>query len=114
MDESSSSRGPLGFNILGPFEATRGARSLPLAGQQQRAVLALLVCEAGHPICGDTVYHRRPEGTDLPDASGAPRLALHAAELGFTHPATEEPLHWAMPPPGDLARFVERVRAAGG
>jgi 23S rRNA pseudouridine1911/1915/1917 synthase len=68
--------------------------------------------EAGHPICGDKVYTRKPTGEPLPDASGAPRLALHATELGFGHPVTGEHLHWTMPMPADLSRFVERLRAA--
>ena len=67
--------------------------------------------EAGHPICGDKVYHRRPSGEVVEDRSGAPRLALHAVELGFEHPVDGRPLHWTMPPPADLARFVERLRA---
>lgn len=66
--------------------------------------------ESGHPVCGDKVYHRRPTGELLADKSGAPRLALHATELGFEHPATGEHLHWAMPLPGDLEKFVERLR----
>jgi 23S rRNA pseudouridine1911/1915/1917 synthase len=67
--------------------------------------------ESGHPVCGDKVYHRRPDGTDVPDPSGAPRLALHATELGFDHPATGAAMHWAMPLPADLQRFVDRLRA---
>ena len=67
--------------------------------------------EAGHPVCGDKVYCRKPNGEDVPDASGAPRLALHATELGFEHPASGEHLHWAMPLPADLAKLLERLRA---
>ncbi len=66
--------------------------------------------EAGHPVCGDKVYHRRPDGTEVPDPSGAPRLALHATELGFDHPATGVAMHWDMPVPADLAKFIERLR----
>jgi 23S rRNA pseudouridine1911/1915/1917 synthase len=66
--------------------------------------------EAGHPVCGDRVYTRKPTGESLPDASGAPRLALHATELGFEHPVTGEHLHWTMQPPTDLAQFVARLR----
>lgn len=66
--------------------------------------------EAGHPVCGDKVYTRKPDGTPFVDTSGAPRLALHATELGFVHPATEAVLHWDMPLPGDLRKFVERLR----
>jgi 23S rRNA pseudouridine1911/1915/1917 synthase len=67
--------------------------------------------EAGHPVCGDKVYVRKPTGEMFPDTSGAPRLALHATELGFEHPRTGERLHWTMPLPPDLAKFVERLRA---
>jgi 23S rRNA pseudouridine1911/1915/1917 synthase len=66
--------------------------------------------EAGHPICGDKVYHRKPTGEVIEDRSGAPRLALHAVELGFEHPVDGRKLHWTMPWPPDLARFVERLR----
>ncbi len=66
--------------------------------------------EAGHPVCGDKVYVKRPGGDVLDDASAAPRLALHATELGFEHPATGEHLHWSMPLPGDLQKFVDRLR----
>lgn len=67
--------------------------------------------EAGHPVCGDKVYHRRPDGSAVEDKSGAPRLALHATELGFEHPAGGQHLHWAMPLPADLRKFVDRLRA---
>jgi 23S rRNA pseudouridine1911/1915/1917 synthase len=66
--------------------------------------------ELGHPVCGDKVYSRLRDGTVLADASGAPRLALHAAELGFDHPVTGAALHWEMPPPPDLREFLERLR----
>src|SRR5205823_6031600 len=68
------------------------------------------LAELGHPVCGDPVYRIRPDGSVAADESGAPRLALHAAELGFAHPATRERLHWTMPLPDDLAQFVERLR----
>ncbi len=69
------------------------------------------LAELGHPICGDKIYCHRPDGTVLPDRSGAPRLALHATELGFLHPVTGQPLHWSMPLPADLQACVERLRA---
>jgi 23S rRNA pseudouridine1911/1915/1917 synthase len=69
------------------------------------------LAERGHPVCGDPVYFRLPSGVVRQDKSGAPRLALHAAELGFTHPVTKELLHWSMPLPADLEEFVGRLRA---
>jgi 23S rRNA pseudouridine1911/1915/1917 synthase len=62
------------------------------------------LAELGHPVCGEKVY-----GPGMDD-SGAPRLALHAAELGFSHPATGEELRWTMPLPADLAEFVGQLQ----
>ncbi|MDY3554057.1 RluA family pseudouridine synthase [Gemmata sp. JC717] len=67
--------------------------------------------EAGHPVCGDKVYCKKANGEVFDDRSGAPRLALHATELGFEHPATNGRLHWTMPLPPDLTKFAERLRA---
>lgn len=68
------------------------------------------LAERGHPVCGDPVYTLRKDGTRFDDRSGAPRLALHAMLLGFTHPVTLERLRWEMPLPDDLRSLVERLR----
>jgi 23S rRNA pseudouridine1911/1915/1917 synthase len=70
------------------------------------------LAELGHPVCGEQVYNRPLGGPPREDNSGAPRLALHAAELGFDHPITEEPMHYAMPLPSDLREWLERLRHA--
>ena len=44
------------------------------------------------------------------DGSGLARVALHAAVLGFCHPATGKPLRWQSPLPPDLANLVQRLR----
>jgi 23S rRNA pseudouridine1911/1915/1917 synthase len=72
------------------------------------------LAELGHPVCGDKVYSHLRDARVLPDASGAPRLALHAAELGFRHPLTREKLRWEMPVPADLASLLERLRGGRG
>ena len=66
--------------------------------------------ESGHPVCGDKVYCTKPNGQTVPDASEAPRLMLHATELGFEHPVTGATLHWSMPLPKDMVQIVERWR----
>jgi 23S rRNA pseudouridine1911/1915/1917 synthase len=71
------------------------------------------LAELGHPVCGDKVYHHLPSGGELADRSGAPRLALHAVELGFVHPLTHQEMHWEMPLPPDLQAFLDRLRTAG-
>jgi 23S rRNA pseudouridine1911/1915/1917 synthase len=67
--------------------------------------------EAGHPVCGDKDY-RGPLGQKPTlDRSGAPRLALHAAELGFQHPITGESLLFQTQLPRDLKHFLKRLQA---
>jgi 23S rRNA pseudouridine1911/1915/1917 synthase len=66
--------------------------------------------EAGTPLCGERVYDRPPHGQPLPDHSGARRVALHAATLGFVHPATGRPMKCMSPLPKDLQRLVDRLR----
>lgn len=69
------------------------------------------LAELGHPICGEKVYSIRLDGTEAEDRSRAPRLALHAAELGFLHPVTGISMHWTMPLPADLDQLVARLRS---
>jgi len=64
------------------------------------------LAEAGHPVCGEKVYSRRPDGFVILDESSSPRLFLHAAELGFRHPVTRESLRWEMSLPDDLAAVL--------
>jgi 23S rRNA pseudouridine1911/1915/1917 synthase len=68
------------------------------------------LAEAGHPVCGEKVYCRKMSGEIIPDESNSPRLFLHAAELGFRHPVTEQQLHWEMPLPPELTESLTRLR----
>lgn len=68
------------------------------------------LAEQGHPVCGEKVYNRKPGEEPKEDRSRAPRLALHAAELGLEHPAGGKFLQWEMPLPPDLEAFVQRLR----
>ncbi len=61
--------------------------------------------EAGFPLVGERVYTRRHGGPLLP----APRLMLHARELGFTHPNTNEEVRLEEPLPSDMATVLERL-----
>ena len=72
------------------------------------------MAEAGHLVCGDPKYHQPFGAEALRDASQAPRLALHAAELGFLHPVSGEELYFQMPFPPDLEQFAKRLRAEDG
>lgn len=70
------------------------------------------LAESGHPVAGEKVYVKSLKGVELPSLANAPRLALHAIELGFKHPVRNEELHWLMPLPFDLASFVKTLRGA--
>src|SRR5215218_7713965 len=43
------------FKILGPLEVSDGARQLPIRGQKQRIVFALLLLHANEPVLRDTL-----------------------------------------------------------
>ncbi len=60
--------------------------------------------DAGHPIAGDFKYGRTDERIG--------RLCLHAAVLGFEHPADGRDLRFESPLPADLASTIERLRMA--
>lgn len=70
-----------------------------------------------HPVLGDQVYgtgfkasSRRldPEVQQALAALG--RQALHAAELGFEHPVSNEPLAFISPLPGDMTELISALR----
>jgi 23S rRNA pseudouridine1911/1915/1917 synthase len=65
----------------------------------------------GHPLVGDPVYGRstKSHGKLLKDLAFH-RQALHAAELGFTHPVSKHRLSFSSPMPPDMQ---ELMRALG-
>lgn len=62
--------------------------------------------EAGHPLVGERVYVRGYGGQQI----AAPRLMLHAATLGFEHPATGEHVSFEDPMPADMAEVWALLR----
>lgn len=62
--------------------------------------------ECGHPIVGERVYVRGWSGPLIE----APRLMLHAAELGFVHPGTQHEMRWELPMPDDMRAVLDRLR----
>lgn len=67
--------------------------------------------EAGFPLCGERIYDRPLHGKPVPDASGATRPALHAAFLGFDHPATGQRMNFTSRLPEDLVALIGRWRS---
>jgi len=69
------------------------------------------LAESGHALCGERVYAGAPRRGRPADGSQAPRVMLHAAELGFVHPVTGEELRFESPLPDDMRRVIARLRA---
>ncbi len=77
------------WRVLARDEATTRLELEPVTGRshQLRVHLQLI----GHPICGDALYG--------PPPMASARLLLHASELAFVHPCTDEACRFASPPP---------------
>ncbi|WP_300031718.1 RluA family pseudouridine synthase [uncultured Roseobacter sp.] len=76
------------------------------------------MAHAGHSLVGDPTYggRRKLPAKALPEASAAAirafdRQALHAAVLGFDHPATGERVRFEAGLPEDLAALLDAARA---
>ncbi|HYU94885.1 MAG TPA: RluA family pseudouridine synthase [Sphingomicrobium sp.] len=68
----------------------------------------------GHPLVGDPVYGRagKTHGKLLKDLQFH-RQALHAAELGFTHPVTKHQLSFASAMPADMQQLFKALGVSG-
>jgi len=112
LDEGGrrSSEGQLAVTHVEPLERLRGATLVACRLETGRThQIRIHLSEAGHPIVGENVYVRGFSGTRL----DAPRLMLHATELGFEHPQTGEEVHFEEPPPEDFQGVLERLRGSG-
>jgi len=86
---------------LGPDVTLVEARPRTGRTHQIRVHLASI----GHPVLGDASY-----GTAAADQA-LPRAMLHAAVLGFAHPAGGEYAEFRAPLPADMEQAVARCRA---
>lgn len=102
---------PLG--VLSRDAAGDGATAITCALETGRThQIRIHLAESGHPLAGDRVYTRDRERVGKPLLQ-APRLMLHAAVLGFTHPVTGEALRFTDPIPGDLQAFARALSGHG-
>jgi 23S rRNA pseudouridine1911/1915/1917 synthase len=70
--------------------------------------------EMGYPIIADEAYGQRKFSAlrgELKDlVTEFPRMALHAAQIGFEHPKTKRRLSFLAPWPDDLKLILERLK----
>lgn len=100
------------FDVLKRFQLPNGLEDASLV----RAVLKTgrthqirVHMQSQHcPIAGDERYGLYDVNRSL-SKLGLKRMFLHAHELKFTHPMTDEPLHVRAPLPKPLSQFLEQL-----
>lgn len=98
--------GQLAITHVTPIEKLDGATLVACRLETGRThQIRIHLSECGHPLLGEDVYVRDYAGPLIP----APRLMLHAAELGFLHPLDERPMHFVEPPPDDFVATMKRL-----
>ena len=103
----SDTLGQLAITHVEVIEALDGATLIACRLETGRThQIRIHMSESGNPIVGERVYTRHYIGDQIP----APRMMLHAAELGFVHPATNSEMRWTQPPPPDFEQTLARLR----
>lgn len=90
-----------------PLEALRGATLVECrleTGRQHQ--IRIHLSERGHPLIGERVYVRDYRGLRI----DAERPMLHAAVLGFAHPAHGRAMRFEQAPPEDFTDALARLR----
>lgn len=72
--------------------------------------IRIQLAELGLPLCGDVKYRGPFGAAEIPDDSGAPRLALHAAELGVVHPHSKAAVLWSSGWPPEMLRWIATLQ----
>jgi 23S rRNA pseudouridine1911/1915/1917 synthase len=102
--------GQLAITWVTPLEHLQGATLIACKLETGRThQIRIHLSEAGHPLVGEQVYIRHRPGPFLE----APRILLHAAELGFEHPESGEQVFFRQPVPDDFRQAVEKLRLPG-
>ncbi|MEI9950212.1 MAG: RluA family pseudouridine synthase [Pseudomonadota bacterium] len=88
-------------------EALKGATFIECRLETGRThQIRIHLSEAGHPLVGERVYAKNNPHETI----SAPRLMLHAFELGFRHPVSNVELHFEQPLPSDILEVLARLR----
>jgi 23S rRNA pseudouridine1911/1915/1917 synthase len=99
--------GQLAVTHVEPLEALAGATLIACRLETGRThQIRIHLAEAGHPLLGEAVYVRDHRGPRI----AAPRPMLHAAELGFRHPADDREVRFEAPPPADFEELLAGLR----
>jgi 23S rRNA pseudouridine1911/1915/1917 synthase len=101
-------QGKRAVTSIGVLEALAGATLVSVRLETGRThQIRIHLAGLGTPVAGDHQHGGEASRTFTPRA---PRLALHAAMLGFTHPATGERVKFERAIPVELATWIARLR----
>lgn len=108
-EDERAMEGQMAITHVEPLERLAGATLVSCRLETGRThQIRIHLAEAGHPLVGETVYVRKFVGTLIK----APRLMLHARELGFVHPRTNEVLVFEQEPPNDFQAMLAQLRSS--
>ena len=106
----------LEFRILGPLEVARRGRALPLGARRERALLAILLVQAGEVVSTDRIFDLLYGESPPPTAASSLQNAVSKLRkaLGADVIRTRAPGYTIELAPGtlDAARFEQLVREA--
>jgi 23S rRNA pseudouridine1911/1915/1917 synthase len=111
IEDADDDEGKLAITHVSPVEHVGEAYTLVECRLETGRThqIRIHMAESGHPVCGERVYSA-PRKSKLKDESKAPRVMLHAAELGFVHPVTGEELQFTSPMPADMKKVLSSLR----
>ena len=92
-----------GYETVAVFDGCTLLSITPKTGRTHQ--IRVHMAAIGHPVIGDAVYGKRHPRL--------PRHFLHAAYLGFRHPATREKVEVKSHLPAELSAFLESLKATG-
>ena len=101
------------FRLLGPVEAVRDGTVLTLGGRRQRALLALLLLEAGRPVAGDRLAEELWHGTPPPGAHATLPSYVSRLRTALNVEISSSPAGYVLDVPAervDAARFEQLTR----
>lgn len=70
------------------------------------------LAEMGHPLVGERIYNKGIDLGDDPARFAAKRPMLHAASLGFRHPASDRHVQYEEPLPDDMRALLASLEQA--
>ena len=98
LDQNPGKSASTGLELLQKCEHGCWVRATLQTGRTHQ--IRVHMASIGHPLVADELYGGAP-------AAGLVRQALHADQLGFSHPITGEPLAFQAPLPDDLNQALQ-------